>query len=149
MPLNNNKSKTPGERFLSWAKGISIIVATCIAVYAALKGNEAQNNVDSTWETLRDQVNKQNEVINSQGEAIEKLTRRMIFFQGHQEGVSAGRLFELNSQLEKQIDRLKRKLVKGDKSDIPKPAKPTRNKKPPQVQKPFHKLKPLMDKQGK
>jgi len=111
MTNNNKQPKTPGERFLSWAKAVSVIVATCIAVYAAFKGNEAKDDVDSTWIALKEKVDKQSEVINKQSETIEKLTRRMVFFQGHQSGFSAGQLYEQKASLEKELAELNAKRV--------------------------------------
>lgn len=119
MALSSKTSKTPGERFLSWAKGLSVIVATCIAIYAAFKGNEAKDNVDSTWEALKAKVDKQSDVINEQSKTIEKLVRRMVFFQGHQAGFSAGQLYEQKASLEKQLDDLRdKKLPKTVASEI-------------------------------
>lgn len=111
MVLDDKPPKTPGEWFLSWAKAVSIIVATCIAIYAALKGNEAKDDVDSTWVALKEKVDRQSEVINKQSETIEKLTRRMVFFQGWQSGQSAGKLYEQKASLEKQLDELRAKKL--------------------------------------
>lgn len=112
MKLENGKlSKTPGERFLSWAKGLSVIVAACLAIYAAFAGNKAQDGVDKNYDTLAEQVNKQNKVINAQSEKLERLTRRMMFFQGHQAGFSAGQLYEQKVTLEKQLDELRAKKI--------------------------------------
>lgn len=147
---NDKTPQTPGERFLSWAKGLSVVVATCIAVYAAVKGNQANEGVDDNYKTLAEQVNKQNKVINSQSEKIEKLTRRIVFFQGHQAGLAAGKLYEQNELLTKQLDELKAKKIPRSVSrkaivEILRSARttPRKHTKPPKSGDAIQKLSPM------
>lgn len=153
MTLNDKQPKTPGERFLWWAKGVSALALASIAVYAALTGNEAKDNVDSTWDALQAKVDKQSVVINKQSETVEKLTRRMVFFQGWQAGFSSGKLYEQNETLQKQLEELKAKkiprsadrkliveILRGKRVESRKP-----KAQPKATSKPFQKIDPLPD----
>lgn len=154
MTLNGKAPKTLGEKVSTWAKAIGVIGATLVAVYGVIKSDNAEQGVDKSYETLAEQVNKQNKVINAQSEKLEKLTRRMVFFQAHQAGFSAGKLHESNEVLQKQLDELRAKKIPKSVSreqlieilrGVPKP---TKAKKPPALPAPpsreqMQKLHPL------
>lgn len=108
---NGKQPKTPGERAWWWTKSIVALTTAGLAIYAARTGSNAEEGVDKSYETLAEQVNKQNKVINAQSEKLEKLTRRMVFFQAHQAGYSAGKLYERNEMLQKQLDELRAKKL--------------------------------------
>jgi hypothetical protein len=135
------------ERFATWAKGLSVVVATCIAIYAALAGNQAKNDVDSTWVALKEKVDNQSKVINKQSDTIEKLTRRMIFFQAHQAGMSAGKLYEQNKRLQKELEDLRKKRrqsgAKAVKFTEPKKPASARPQPPPSPKSTFQQIQPL------
>jgi hypothetical protein len=120
------KDLTFGERLVNWAKAFAIIIpligATAASVLGYFKSDDAQKDVDDQWKKLEERVLKHESVINKQSSAIEKLTRRIIYFQGHQEGVRSGKLYEQNVSLQRQLDELKaRKVPKSVKvSEIKK-----------------------------
>lgn len=98
------RPKTPGERAATWAKVISLIVATGIAVYAAaFKGepgaNEAKSRVDQTWVKMQHDTARLTAM-------YQKLHQRVIYFQGRDEGVRAGVLKAQLDQLQARHDRL-------------------------------------------
>jgi hypothetical protein len=115
MSDDKKKELAPSERFLNWAKALGVILpiigAAIISVLGWFKGNDAQGDVDSLILQLDKRVAKQEQVINAQSEKLEKMARRMIFFQAHQTGFSAGSLYEKNQQLEKTVAELRAKKV--------------------------------------
>lgn len=106
--MSEKKVLTLGERAANWAKVIAIIVSTVGAAVVGsvgfFKGDDAQKNIDSLIQQLGLRVAKQERVINLQSEKLEKMARRMIFFQGHQAGVSAGKLYLKVEQTEKALN---------------------------------------------
>jgi hypothetical protein len=127
MP-DDKKVLTLGERAANWAKALALIIpvmgASIAGAVGFLKGDDAQKNIDSLIDQLSSRVAKQERAINAQSEAVEKMARRMIFFQGHQAGVSAGKLFfkleateqSLNTCLASQAKR--GRVKKGELEDM-------------------------------
>lgn len=97
-------AKTPGERAATWAKVISLLVATAIAVYAAaFKGepgaDQAKTRVDQTWDKAQADIARLTKMYH-------KLHQRVIYFQGRDEGVRAGVLKAQLDQLQAKHDRM-------------------------------------------
>ncbi len=95
--MADEKVLTLGERAANWAKAMALILpvlgAAVVGSLGYFKGDDAQQNVDGLIDQLGKRVAKQERVINTQSEKLETMARRMIFFQGHQSGVSAGKLY--------------------------------------------------------
>jgi hypothetical protein len=107
MDKKDKKELTLGEKALNWAKAIGIILplvgAGVVSVLGWFKSDAAETGVDSLVLQLSERVAKQEKVINAQSEKLEKMARRMIFFQGHQAGFSAGKLYVKVEETEKQL----------------------------------------------
>jgi hypothetical protein len=115
MEGESPKEVTLGEKALNWAKVLGILLpvlgAALVSVLGYFKSDDAQGGVDDLVKQLDKRVAKQEKVINAQSEQLEKMARRLIFFQAHQEGVSAGKLYAKNEQLEKLLVELKAKKI--------------------------------------
>lgn len=126
--MTDKKMLTLGERAANWAKALGIILpvmaAGVVGTIGFFKGDDAQQNIDSLIQQLGERVAKQERVINVQSEKLEKMARRMIFFQGHQAGVSAGKLFTKQEQTEQALNKCiavnakKGKVKKGELEDM-------------------------------
>ena len=157
--MADKKMLTLGERAANWAKAMALIIpvlgASIVGAAGWLKGDDAQGDVASLVKQLNDRVGKQEKVINTQSEKLEKMARRMIFFQGHQAGFSSGQLFVKLENTEKQLDQCVSKRTKIGKDELmdllgqaragrpqPKAAAPPVQKKIPRLySKPFRKAK--------
>lgn len=159
MSDDNNGKKTPGERALAWAKSVGALAVALGVVLGWFKSDDAQSGVDNLVQQLSERVAKQEKVINTQSEKLEKMARRMIFFQGHQSGVSAGRLSLRVEELEEDLSGCIAKSVKrakvnktdiedligsafsrrGKRSPAPKPQDTEQQKIPRLYSKPFKK----------
>lgn len=126
MTDREKRELTLGERAVNWAKVLGILLpligAATVSVLGWFKSDNAQSGVDSLVLQLSDRVAKQEKVINAQSEKLEKMVRRMVFFQGHQAGVEAGKLYERNQQLEKQLSELT--TPKRKKRVVSRPVEP-------------------------
>ncbi len=120
--MADKKILTLGERAANWAKVLAVIATVAGAAVtgglAWLKGDDAQQNIDHLIQQLGKRVAKQERVINTQSEKLEKMARRMIFFQGHQAGVSAGKLSFKLASAEKKLDQCMSKPGKIKKSEL-------------------------------
>jgi hypothetical protein len=106
MTLDEPKRpRTLGEKVSTWAKAIAVLAASGIAVYGAMQGTEAKDDADDNLVQLSEQVTKQNNVINKQSAKLEKLKHQMAFYEGHQAGFSAGKLYEQKEDLSKRLDK--------------------------------------------
>jgi len=122
------KAKTLGEKMYTWAKVVGVLIPLVGVSYAGIsgwfKGDDAQQNIDHLIQQLGERVAKQERVINTQSEKLEKMARRMIFFQGHQAGVSAGKLFIKQEQTEQALHKCiatnakKGRVKKSDLEDM-------------------------------
>ncbi|KPK67242.1 hypothetical protein AMJ82_11015 [candidate division TA06 bacterium SM23_40] len=142
-------------------EGIRNTVIAVAAIAAAMgysKGDSAEGAVDRMLEQLSERVAKQEAVINAQSEKLEKLARRMIFFQGHQAGISAGALQAKAEQLERQLAETRARrprpkvlnTLRGEKRPA-KPAKrpPPEPAPPPPEQQKIPRLEPMQFRRGK
>lgn len=106
---------TLSEKAVNWAKVLGIVLpligAGVVSVLGWYKSDDAQGDVTSLVKQLDKRVAKQESVINAQSEKLEKMLRRMIFFQAQQEGFRAGQLHAQNEQLEKQLAEWKAKKI--------------------------------------
>ncbi|MHC4507745.1 MAG: hypothetical protein ACYTAO_02160 [Planctomycetota bacterium] len=132
---------TLGEKAVNWAKALGIILpligAGLVSTLGYFKSDSAEVGVDSLVKQLDKRVAKQEKVINAQSEQLERMMRRLIFFQAHQEGVSAGKLAAKVETLEQKLTELKAKrgsrserfkklveILKGTKKRAPRPKAP-------------------------
>lgn len=115
MTEETKRELTPSEKAVNWAKACGIILplvgAATVSVLGWFKSNDAQGDVSALVLQLDKRVAKQESVINAQSEKLEKMLRRMIFFQAQQEGFRVGQLHEKNAQLEKQLAEWKAKKI--------------------------------------
>jgi polyhydroxyalkanoate synthesis regulator phasin len=142
---------TMGEKAVNWAKALGIILpmigAGVVSTLGYFKSDSAEVGVDSLVKQLDKRVAKQEKVINAQSEQLEKMMRRLIFFQAHQEGVSAGKLSAKVEDLEKRLAELKAKkiphsvrteriveILRGSKVGTRKLSPPPAKPKPDKVQ---------------
>lgn len=103
MPTEEKQPPTRSERAVSWAKAVSILVATGVAFYAAaIKGepgaDEAKARVDKTWKELKREVRKMTQAYN-------KLHTRVVYFQAREEGHTSGVLRAKLDQLQAKYDQ--------------------------------------------
>jgi len=105
----------PSERAVNWAKAcgilLPILVAAVVSVLGWFKSDDAQGDVSSLIKQLDTRVARQEKVINVQSAKLETMYRRLVFFQAHQEGFTAGKLYAKNEQLEKTLTGLKAKRL--------------------------------------
>jgi len=123
--MSEKKMLTLGERAANWAKALGIILpvmgAGIVGTIGFFKGDDAQQNIDHLIQQLGERVAKQERIINTQSEKLEKMARRMIFFQGHQAGVSAGKLYSKVEQTEQALHQClagKAKTAKMQKDEL-------------------------------
>jgi hypothetical protein len=96
---------------------LPILGTAIVSILGWLKSDNAETGVDSLLLQLDKRVAKQEKVINVQSEKLEVMYRRLVFFQAHQEGFTAGKLYEKNEQLEKSLAELKaRKLSRPERT---------------------------------
>lgn len=109
------KDLTLGERAVNWAKAVGIILplvgTAVVSTLGYFKSDSAETGVDSLVKQLDKRVAKQEKVINVQSEQLEKMARRMIFFQAHQEGRTSGKMQAKIDQLEDDLAALKAKKI--------------------------------------
>jgi gluconate kinase len=93
------------QRFTLTAAGIAACLAAVPSIITAARGEPV---AEQTWTTLKAQVDKQSEVIN-------KMHRRLIYFQAKEESRTA-------MQLQAQLEALQKKYdeLKSQKSSVPK-----------------------------
>jgi hypothetical protein len=143
---------------------IAAVVAGAVAgSLGYFKGDDAQVDVASILEQLNVRVAKQEAVINAQSEKLEKLSRRMVFFQAHQAGFRAGALYEQTQELEERIKTLRAEkrrpapkvlnTLRGDKRpakvEPPRPAPAPKPAPAQQEQQAIPRLFPKPFKKGK
>lgn len=106
---------TLGERAVNWAKAMGIILplvgTAVVSTLGWFKSDSAETGVDSLVKQLDKRVAKQEKVINTQSEQLEKMMRRLIFFQAHQEGRTAGKMQAKIDQLEHELAALQAKKI--------------------------------------
>lgn len=106
---------SPSERAVNWAKACALILpvlgTAVVSVLGWFKSDSAESGVDSLLLQLDKRVAKQERVINTQSEKLETMYRRLVFFQAHQEGFTAGQLYAKNEQLERELTELKAKRL--------------------------------------
>jgi len=114
MP-EEKKELTLGERAVNWAKAMGIILpligTATVSVWGLIKSDSAETGVDSLVKQLNERVIKHEKVINTQSEQLEKMMRRLIFFQAHQEGRTAGKMQAKIDKLEDDLAALKAKKI--------------------------------------
>jgi hypothetical protein len=102
-------------RAVNWATACGILLpligTAIVSILGWLKSDNAETGVDSLLLQLDKRVARQEKVINVQSEKLETMYRRLVFFQAHQEGFTAGKLYEKNEQLEKQLTELRAKRL--------------------------------------
>jgi hypothetical protein len=100
MSEEKAKELTKSERFVNYAKGCALILpilgALSMGVFNLFKGEPV---AQKTWETVRDKLNEQSVV-------IDKLTKKVLYWQGHEAGRSAGAIYEKLQLAEKKNDEL-------------------------------------------
>jgi predicted transcriptional regulator len=100
MTDEKEKKLAQSEKFLNYAKGLAVVLpvvgALALGVINMFKGEPV---AEKTWETVRDKLNEQSKV-------IDKLTKRVLYWQGHEAGRSAGAIYEKLQQAEKQNESL-------------------------------------------
>lgn len=115
MTSKERRDLTLGERLVNWAKALGIILPLLgtgiVSLLGYIKSDNTQGGLDSLIQQLNDRVAKQERVINAQSEKLEKMARRMVFFQAHQDGLNAGRLYEKSEQLQKALAEIKAKKI--------------------------------------
>ena len=116
------KELTLGERVFNWAKALGIILplvgAGTVSVLGWFKSDDAQGDVTSLVTQLNDRVGKQEKIINSQSEKLEKMYRRIIFFQSHQAGFNSGKIFSKLEATEQRLDRCVSRRTKIKKDEL-------------------------------
>lgn len=105
MTEEKEKKLAQSEKFVNYMKGLALILpilgALAIGIINLVRGEPV---AEKTWETVRDKLNEQSKV-------IDKLTKRVMYWQGHESGRSAGALYEKLQQSEKKVDDLMAKLA--------------------------------------
>jgi hypothetical protein len=103
-------TKTTAERFLTWTKGIGLLLGGLVAMTGAVlggigtwKGGSAEDGVDQSWARAR-------KAINSQGEALRRLHLRFVAFQARQEGETSASLRAKLDDLQRRHDALQAQL---------------------------------------
>jgi hypothetical protein len=112
VPVDTKKAdkptKTTAERFVTWAKGLALLLPAlgglAFGLIGTWKGGDAQDAGDQMWVKLRDKVNEQSKVIH-------RLHLRMISFQARQEGETAATLQAKLLALQHLHDDLRAKLA--------------------------------------
>ena len=105
--MEKEKTLTLGERAVNWTKSIGALVLAVGMIAGYLKSDDAQGNVDVLIKQLDVRVAKQEKIINAQSEKLEKMARRIIFFQGHHAGMTAGKLYAKAEKLEQDLEKLR------------------------------------------
>jgi hypothetical protein len=113
---NNGKTRKPltfTEKVKNVCLGLGAMTGLILGVVANVKGEpeaqEAKDKGDEIWKTLKGKVDKQSKALNSQSEAIEKLSRRVIFLQAHEAGFNAGKMYAELQAANSEIAKLRNK----------------------------------------
>lgn len=93
----DSKKPSRWEAWKNFCIGVGALSALLLGAWANLKGEPV---AEKTWTTLRDQVNKQTELLN-------RLHSRVIFLQAHEEGRTAASLQAKVDSLQKELDALR------------------------------------------
>lgn len=105
MSEEEKKELSRSEKFLNYTKGLAVILpvvgAFGLGIFNLAKGEPV---AEKTWETVRDKLNEQSIV-------IDKLTKKVLYWQGHESGRSAGALYEKLQQAEKKNEELTAQLT--------------------------------------
>lgn len=101
---NGNGKKRPltrAEKFKNYGIGIGAMSALLLGIWANVRG---EPTAEKTWTTLRTQVN-------AVSDAVNKLTRRVVFLQAHESGRTAASIQLKLEEAEKKIARLEASLA--------------------------------------
>ena len=115
--LKSNGKYSPVKLILAITGLVTVLSGTALAWYKTLAGEpeakevrddsaKAYGDVHKTLSQMKATIEDLQKTQSKQGEVVEKQTRRMFFFQGVNEGVTAGKLLAENETLKKKFDAL-------------------------------------------
>jgi len=140
------KVLTISEKAVNWAKALGIILPLIgtgvVSTWGLIKSDSAENGLDNLIQQLNERVAKHEKVINAQSDRLEKMAKRLIFFQAHQAGFNSGKLYSELEQTRKELADLRAKKITKSvgqkklakilrKKMVPSPTIPVKRADPP------------------